>query len=146
MEHVSDILHAKGNSVWSVEPSQTVGEALKMLTEKNIGALLVADPDGEIMGVFSERDFARYCAQHGGIPLDKPVKDIMAKEVVYIRPDQSIKNCMALMTEKRIRHLPVIDEKGHLGGLISIGDVVKSAIYEKDILIDQLEHYIVSSI
>jgi CBS domain-containing protein len=144
MEHVTDILHEKGDTVWTISPDAPVRDALALFAEKNIGALLAATSEGEIAGIFSERDFARYCAEHGDVSLDTPIHKMMQRSVVYIRSDQSVDNCMALMTDKRIRHLPVIDD-GRLKGLISIGDVVKAEIHEKDILIDQLEHYIVSS-
>ncbi|MFO7849123.1 MAG: CBS domain-containing protein [Spirochaetia bacterium] len=142
METVKDILSHKGSEVWAVNPETKVREALKLMKEKNIGALLVVDKDEELQGIFSERDYARKTDPsntQGVCPADKNVSDLMTKSVVYIKDNQTVDQCMAIMTEKRLRHLPVLHE-GKIGGLISIGDVVKAVITEKDFIIDQMEH------
>lgn len=140
METVRQLVEAKGGRVWSVTPDTSVYEALRLMAERNIGALLVLEGD-QLRGIFSERDYARKVILKGRSSRDTPVKEIMTSEVLYLRPEQSVKECMALMTEKRIRHLPVL-EGNQLIGLISIGDVVKSVISEQEFLIDQLENYI----
>jgi CBS domain-containing protein len=144
METVKDILKEKGKEVWALKPDTTVSEALKMMSNKNIGAVLVVDEKEKMRGIFSERDFARKSVakeNQSGCPTDGKVEDFMSKEVVYVKEEQTIDNCMALMTEKRLRHLPVLHDS-ELVGLISIGDVVKAVISEKDFIIDQMEHYI----
>jgi CBS domain-containing protein len=144
METVKDVLSEKGKQIWAVKPETTVADALKLMAEKNIGAVLVVDEKEKMRGIFSERDFARKSVAgkgSGGCPTDGLVRDFMSSEVVYVKEEQSIDNCMALMTEKRLRHLPVLHE-GDIVGLISIGDVVKAVISEKDFIIDQMEHYI----
>jgi CBS domain-containing protein len=145
MENVADILNHKGRDVWNIRPDEPVERALADITEKNIGALLVLDEKENPVGIFTERDFTRYCAVHEKIDLQIPVGDVMNKEVVCIREDQTVENCMILMTEKRIRHLPVIHDKKVIG-MVSIGDVVNACIHEKELLIDQLEHYITGSL
>ncbi len=144
MEFVKDVISKKGNNFWSVTPETSVKASLDLMAEKNIGAVPVLDKNGEISGIFSERDYTRACSKDNTLCLECPVSDIMTSRVFCIAPEQSVDNCMALMTEKRIRHLPVLDGTA-LVGIISIGDVVKSVISEKDILIDQLEHYIEGS-
>lgn len=144
MEFVKDVISKKGDSFWSVTPETSVKSSLVLMAEKNIGAVPVLDKNGEISGIFSERDYTRACAKDNNLCLECPVSDIMTSRVFCIDPEQSVDNCMALMTEKRIRHLPVLEGTA-LVGIISIGDVVKSVISEKDILIDQLEHYIEGS-
>ncbi len=144
METVRDILSHKGSEVWAIEPDAQVREALKLMKEKNIGALLVVDKKDELKGIFSERDYARKTVTAGEeskCPVDKKVKELMTGSVVYIKDDQTVDQCMAIMTEKRLRHLPVLHE-GKTAGIISIGDVVKSVIKEKNFIIDQMEHYI----
>ncbi|MFP4180252.1 MAG: CBS domain-containing protein [Spirochaetaceae bacterium] len=144
METVKDILSHKGTDVWAVNPDTKVRDALKLMKEKNIGALLVVDKNEELQGIFSERDYARktdtYHAE-GSCPADENVDALMTKSVVYIKDNQTVDQCMAIMTDKRLRHLPVLHED-KIGGLISIGDVVKAVIHEKDFIIDQMEHYI----
>jgi CBS domain-containing protein len=144
METVKDILSHKGTEVWAVNPDTKVREALKLMQEKNIGALLVVDKNEELKGIFSERDYARKTLIVGDesvCPVDKKVEELMTSSVVYIKDTQTVDHCMAIMTEKRLRHLPVLHE-GKVSGLISIGDVVKAVISEKDFIIDQMEHYI----
>ncbi len=140
MEIVSDILKEKGHEVLSVTPETSVFEALKLMADKNVGSLLVLKND-ELIGLFSERDYARKVILKGKSSKDTPVNEIMSSRVVYVRPSQTIEECMALMTDKRVRHLPVFKDK-QLVGLISIGDVVKAIISEHEFLIHQLENYI----
>jgi CBS domain-containing protein len=142
MQTVRDLLAKKGKHVWSVEAGQTVYEALQLMAERDIGALLVRDGDRPA-GIISERDYARQVVLKGKTSKDTPVRDVMTTRVVYIRPEQNVEECMALMTDKRIRHLPVM-EAGEVIGLVSIGDVVKAVISEKQFLIEQLEQYISS--
>ncbi len=140
MKLVSQLLRAKGHEVWSVTPDTSVFDALELMADKNVGALLVLEAD-KLTGIFSERDYARKVILKGKASRDTPVKEIMTAEVVYVRPEQSIEECMALMTNKRIRHLPVL-EGNQLLGVISIGDVVKTIISEQEFTISQLENYI----
>jgi CBS domain-containing protein len=134
------LLQSKGGGIWSVTSTSTVFDALRTMAEKNVGALLVIDEE-RLVGIVSERDYARKVALKGKSSKDTLVKEIMTEKVVYIRPDESIEECMALMTEKHFRHLPVIDN-GTLIGVISIGDVVRTVISEQKFIIAQLENYI----
>jgi CBS domain-containing protein len=140
MRTVKDILRIKGSAVWSVSPDDTVYEALTFMAEKNIGAVLVM-ADNTLVGILSERDYARKVDLLGKQAKGTPVRDIMTERVVYVRPDETVEECMALMTDKRVRHLPVMEE-GRVIGIVSIGDVVKSIISEQEFIIEQLEHYI----
>jgi CBS domain-containing protein len=140
MRTVRDILQGKGTEVWSVTPDTTVVDALKLMAEKNIGAVLVLDED-RVVGVLSERDYARKVTLQGRTSKDTAAREIMSGRVVGVEPQQTVEDCMALMTDKRIRHLPVV-EGGEVIGVVSIGDIVKAIISEKEFLIDQLEHYI----
>lgn len=140
MNFVIEILKMKGREVWTVSPDSTVYDALQVMADKNVGALMVLERD-EVVGVFSERDYARKIILKGKASKDTLVREIMNTELVWVRPDQTIEVCMNLMTDKRIRHLAVLDE-GRLVGVISIGDVVKAIISEQDFTIQQLEHYI----
>ena len=142
MKTVGDVLRVKGNAVLAAEPDATVYHALTVMAEKNIGALVVREGE-RVVGIFSERDYARQVILKGKASKETTVREIMTARVVYVRPAQTIDDCMALMTDKRIRHLPVMDE-GQLIGLLSIGDVVKAVISEKQFLIEQLENYITS--
>lgn len=142
MKTVRDLLKQKGRDIWSVAPDSTVYDALKVMAEKNIGAVLVREA-GRPVGIFSERDYARQVILKGKSSKDTPVREVMTSKVVFVRPEQSIEDCMALMTDKRFRHLPILEE-GQLVGLLSIGDVVKALISEKDFLIEQLANYISS--
>jgi CBS domain-containing protein len=141
MTFVTDLLKRKGRDVWTVSSNSTVYDALQEMADKNVGALMVVDGDN-LVGVFSERDYARKIILHGKASKDTPVREIMSSEVFCVRPDQTIEQCMQLMTQKRIRHLPVLDE-GRLAGVISIGDVVKAIISEQEFAIQQLEQYII---
>lgn len=142
MQNVRDLLAKKGNQVWSIEAGRTVYEALELMAAKDVGALLVLD-GGRPVGMFSERDYARQVILKGKASKDTPVRDVMTTRVVYVQPQQNVEECMALMTDKRIRHLPVL-EQDNVIGLVSIGDVVKAVISEKQFMIEQLEHYITS--
>jgi len=140
MTTVRNILQTKRPEIWSVEPETPVMAALKLMDEKNIGALVVARA-GSVLGILSERDYARKLVLKGRSSSDATVQDLMTSSVITVTPDQSMDQCMDLMTSKRIRHLPVV-ENDKLIGLISIGDVVKAVISEKEFLIKQLENYI----
>ena len=140
MQTVRDILKGKGSDVWSVEPDATVFEALQRMAEKEVGALVVMHGT-QIVGLMSERDYARKIILHGRASPTTLVKEIMTSPVMYIHLDQAIEECMSLMTEKRMRHLPVI-EHGKLVGLISIGDIVKSIIADQQFIIEQLVRYV----
>ena len=140
MKTVAQLLRTKGHGVLSVSPELSVFEALKVMAEKNVGALLVLEGE-RLVGVFSERDYARKVILKGKSSKDTPVREIMSSHVLYVRPEQTIEDCMALMTDKRVRHLPVL-EHGQLVGVISIGDVVKALIAEQQFIIAQLQNYI----
>ncbi len=140
MKRVDQLLHEKGADFWSVIPEATVFKALELMAEKNIGAVLVMEGD-HLAGIFSERDYARKVALVGRSSKDIPVQQIMTSKVVCVRPEQSIEECMALMSNKHIRHLPVI-EGDRVVGVISVGDVVKALVSEQEFIISQLEHYI----
>ena len=143
MRYVSELLKKKGNDLWSVSTDTPVYKALELMFEKNCGAVLVMDEE-KLVGIFSERDYARKVILKGKSSKDTPVEAIMSSEVVCIEPTQTIDDCMTLMTEKRIRHLPVLEGEETLVGLISIGDVVKEVISEQEFIIHQLEDYISS--
>jgi len=137
---VKHILRTKGNAVLSAAPTVPVREALTRMLDINVGSLVVVQ-DGRVIGLFTERDFARTVAREGESSVLGTVGDIMSGDVLYVTPDATIDQCMALMTERRTRHLPVI-ENDELVGIVSIGDVVKALIEDKDFAIDQLERYI----
>lgn len=137
---VSHVLQEKGNRIWSVSPDSTVYEALTLMAEKNLGAVLVMD-GAKIAGMFSERDYARKMILKGKSSKETLVREIMTTDVLFVRPSYSIEDCMALMTDKRTRHLPVMEGE-QLMGVISIGDVVKAIITEHRFVIKQLENYI----
>lgn len=140
MDQVWQLLANKGHEVWSVGPDDTVFEALQRLAEKDVGALVVLD-GGELVGIFSERDYARKVILQGKSSTDTLVREVMSSRVLYVRPEQSVDECMALMTKNHFRHLPVVDGN-QLVGVISIGDLVKSVISHQEFLIEQLENYI----
>jgi CBS domain-containing protein len=138
---VAHILQEKSNqSVHTIAPQQTVFDALKLMAEMRIGALVVAENE-RIVGIFSERDYARKVALLGRTPQETSVREVMSSPVMYVRPTQTNEECMVLMTENRLRHLPVVDDE-KLIGLVSIGDLVKDIISEQQFIIEQLEHYI----
>ena len=140
MKTVRDILEVKGHDVWRVPFEATVFDALQLMAEKEVGALVVVDGPKPV-GIISERDYARKVILHGRASPTTLVKEIMTSHIVYTHPDQPIEECMAIMTDKRIRHLPVMDES-KLVGIISIGDLVKTIIAEQRFTIEQLERYI----
>jgi len=140
MTTVRDVLDRKGRQVFSVNPEDSVYRALEIMSDNRIGALMVVD-SGKLVGVVSERDYARKIALKGKSSRDTSVGEIMTRNVYCIRPGARIEDCMALMTEKSVRHLPVIDEE-NLDGVISIGDVVKATITHQEFIIEQLEHFI----
>jgi CBS domain-containing protein len=140
MKTVHEILENKGKQIWSISPDSTVLDALKLMAEKKIGALLVIK-DENLAGIMSERDYARKVILHGKFSKDTLVSEIMSSKVLYVNSGLSTEECMALMISKRVRHLPVIDSE-KLIGIISIGDIVKAVIDEKEFVIDQLVHYI----
>src|SRR6516165_3115084 len=140
MTTVHHILEDKGRQVWSVRPGDKVYDAIKMMADKDVGSLVVLD-GSKIVGIVTERDYARNVFLKGHASPKTRVDDIMERNVVCVGPDQSIEECMALMTTKRLRHLPVI-EHGELLGIVSIGDLVKSIISDRELVIEQLEHYI----
>ena len=140
MKLVSELLRAKEREIWSVGPDSSVLEALNLMADKNVGALLVFEEE-KLVGIFSERDYAGKVILKGKASKDTTVKEIMSSKVLYVKPEQTVEDCMALMTDKRIRHLPVLEEDQVIG-VISIGDVVKAIISDKDFMIHQLESYI----
>jgi CBS domain-containing protein len=141
MKKVAQILQSKSDpTVHTVVPTASVFDALKLMAEKNIGALLIMEGE-TIVGMLSERDYARKIVLMGRSSKETPVRDVMTRPVLYVGPQQSTEECMALMTEKRLRHLPILDD-GKLIGLISIGDLVKDIISEQNFVIEQLQFYI----
>jgi CBS domain-containing protein len=142
METIKELLKAKGDTVWTIQANASVFDALKSMAEKEVGALVVLD-GRSIVGMVSERDYARNVALKGRVSTETPVRDIMTTRVVCVRPDQSVDEGMALITDKRVRHLPVI-ENDALVGIVSIGDLVKATIETQQFVIAQLENYISS--
>jgi CBS domain-containing protein len=169
MTTVARLLDSKGHDVWSIAPDASVYQAIELMAAKNIGALLVLEDDKAasrsqtaasrsqaapgrsqaapgrsqpVAGIVSERDYARKVILQGKSSRKTPVRDIMTTRVVYVRPERTIDECMALMTEHDIRHLPVLDSDDRPIGMISIGDAVRSMLSEKEVLIQQLESYI----
>ncbi len=140
MNKVTYILRTKSSRVWKIPQDATVLEALQIMAEKHIGAVLVMDGK-EVAGIFTERDFARKVGLFDTKPSAVKVGEVMSSELITISPNDSVNVCMELMTEKRIRHLPVLD-KDHLVGIVSIGDVVKDIIDELQFMVKQLENYI----
>ncbi len=140
MNPVKKLLAVKGQQVWTVSPDATILDGLKLMAEKNIGALLVLDGE-QVVGIFTERDYARRVELAGKKTAETRIAEVMTQNVITVEPTQSVNECMVLMTEKRIRHLPVM-EQGRLVGLISIGDVVKDIIEELQFHVKQLESYI----
>jgi CBS domain-containing protein len=141
MKKVAQILRSKSDpAVHTVAPTASVFDALKLMAEKNIGALLIVEGE-TIVGMLSERDYARKVILMGRSSKDTPIRDVMTSPVMYVNPQQSTEECMALMTDSRLRHLPVLDD-GKLIGLISIGDLVKDIISEQNFVIEQLQFYI----
>ena len=140
MKTVKQILQSKTHGILSISPDATVYDALKLMAEKEVGALLVLEAD-KLVGIISERDYARKVILHGKSSKEIHVSDIMTSKIVYVSTAQTVDECMALMTDKRVRHLPVY-EGDRLIGVVSICDLVKEAISEREYIIKQLEHYI----
>ena len=140
MKRVRDLLREKDTDMWSVAPDDTVYDAIKLMADKNIGAVLVLD-GGRLVGLLSERDYARKITLENRRSRGTAVRDVMTTHVAYAEPSETLEECMALMTDKRFRHLPVMEDDT-LIGVLSIGDLVKAVIAEQRFLIKQLEHYI----
>ncbi|MCA9968871.1 MAG: CBS domain-containing protein [Anaerolineales bacterium] len=141
MATVGQLLMTKGSDVWAVGPDDTVFAALQLMADKNIGAVMVLEGD-RVVGIMSERDYARKVILQQRASRSTPVREIMTADVVFVRPELSLEKCLALMTDKRIRHLPVLHTDSELAGIVSIGDVVKAVIEQQKVLINHLEDYI----
>jgi CBS domain-containing protein len=140
MTTVKDVLDRKGRTVWSIRSVESVYRALEVMAEHDVGALLVTE-NGQLVGVMSERDYARKIALRGRASGETTVRDIMTSDVYSITPQTRIEDCMALMTGRRIRHVPVMDGD-RVDGIVSIGDVVKATIVDQEFVIEQLEQFI----
>ena len=140
MKSLNQLLAAKGSQVYSIRPDAKVIEALQLMAHKDVGALVVVDGE-KLVGIVSERDYARKVILHGRSSQDVPVRDVMTSPVITVDPTYSVEQCMALVTQKRVRHLPVL-ENDRLIGVLSIGDLVKEVIAEQEQTIKQLESYI----
>ena len=140
MKSARQLLETKGSDVWSIHPDAAVYDAIKVMADRGVGALMVLD-GGAVVGVISERDYARKVILRGRSSKDTAVKEIMTARVVYARPDQTVEECMALMTEKRIRHLPVMDDSG-LCGIITTGDILAYQVREQEYTIQHLNNYV----
>jgi CBS domain-containing protein len=144
MKTVDNLLKKKGSQIWAIGPDASIYEAVSMMAEKGIGALLVMEGE-QLHGIISERDYARKVILAGKSSRQTPVREIMTTAVLCAKLEQSVEQCLALMTDKRIRHLPVADG-GKVVGLVSIGDLVKEIIAEQQFIIEQLEHYIAGQV
>ncbi|HEU4992829.1 MAG TPA: CBS domain-containing protein [Luteimonas sp.] len=142
MRTVRQLLEAKAPGVFAIGPEAPVLDAIRLMAEKRIGALLVMEA-GALAGIVSERDYARKVVLQGRSSRETPVRDIMTADVVSVRLDDTAERCMALVTDRRIRHLPVLDA-GHVVGVVSIGDLVKAVIEDQQLELDQLQRYIAS--
>ena len=140
MSTISEILRHKGSDVWSIQPDASILQAIEKMAQKEVGALLVMESD-RLAGIITERDYARRVALEGRSSRDSQVRDIMSTRVLCARPEQTVQECMALMSDKRARHLPVVDHKKVIG-LVSIGDLVKNIINEQQHEIESLQYYI----
>jgi CBS domain-containing protein len=143
MKSVEKVLRTKGSEAWHIAPQATVYEALQLMSEKEIGSILVLE-EGEVVGIFTERDYARKLILKGKFSKDTAVRELMTQDVLYVEPQNTIEDCMVLMTKNRVRHLPVMDN-GKLAGIVSLGDMVKHIISEQESTIAQLEKYITGS-
>lgn len=141
---IEHVLHGKGDDVWAVAPTASVADAVAELRHRGVGALVVADDPSTVTGILSERDVVRALATTGAAVLDQPVSDLMTREVFTCGPRATVDDLMGLMTDRRIRHVPVLDERGALIGLVSIGDVVKSRIDELRTEAATLQDYLAS--
>ncbi|MEO3430637.1 CBS domain-containing protein [Pelagibius sp. CAU 1746] len=140
MTTIKQILDSKGHDVLTVRPDDTVLQALELMASKNVGAVIVTENDAPV-GIFTERDYARNVILKGRSSSNTPIRDIMVPDVIFVKPEQTVDECMAIMSEKRFRHLPVM-QGGKLAGIVSIGDLVKTIIDEQKFTIQQLQGYI----
>ena len=140
MTTVQQLLDKKGREVWSVHPDDTVFDAIKKMADEDVGSVVVVD-DGNAVGIFTERHYARNVFLKGKTSPTTLVGDVMERQVVCVRPEETVEECMAVMTEKRVRHLPVMHQ-GKLAGILSIGDLVKSKIADQEFTIEQLVDYV----
>ncbi len=140
MNSISQILKAKGDKVWSIAPQETAHKALQLMSDKDLGALVVIDK-GNVVGIFTERDYARKKILKGKSSRNTAVSELMTKEVRYVNPGTSVEDCMALMTDKCVRHMPVMEKK-KLVGVVTMGDVVKQLIEDQKSKIQELKRYI----
>jgi len=140
MTTIKQVLDTKGHDVLTVQPGDTVLHALEQMASRNVGAVLVVE-NGAPIGIFTERDYARNVILKGRSSSTTPVRDIMSADVIFVQPEQTVDECMAIMTDKRFRHMPVLDE-GKLSGIVSIGDLVKTIIDQQEFTIEQLKGYI----
>lgn len=140
MKTVRDILNSKGHEVWAVGPDDTVFDVVQQMADRGVGSLLVMDGE-KLIGIVTERDYARKIILKDKSSKTSAVRDVMTTQVLCVTPERTVDECLALMTDKRARHLPVLDQ-GKVVGVVSIGDLVKAVISEQQILIDQLQHYI----
>ena len=140
MNFIRQILKTKGNKIWSIAPQDTAYKALQIMSKENLGALLVIDK-GKVVGIFTERDYARKVILKGKSSKTTTVSELMTKEVLYVDPGTSVEDCMVLMTEKCVRHLPVMEKK-QLVGVVTVGDVVKQLISDQKFKIQEMERYI----
>ena len=143
---INQLLMQKGREIVTIAPGATVFDAIQLMDSKNIGSLLVLNAHGKIAGIFAERDCFRKVVLAGKTSHEVQVKSVMTKKVIYASPEDTVDACMAMMTEKRIRHLPVIDSQDRVVGIISIGDLVKFVVSEQDAMIRNLEKYIEGSL
>ena len=140
MDTVLQLLNTKGNEVWTVLPDETVLDAIQKMADKDVGSLVVIE-DGKPVGIFTERHYARNVFLKGKHSPTTLIREVMSTRIVCVSPEQTIEECMAVMTDKRIRHLPILDH-GELVGIVSIGDLVKSRLADQEFIIEQLAHYI----
>jgi IMP dehydrogenase len=143
---INQLLMQKGREIITISPQESVLDAIKLMDAKNIGSLLVLNAQGKIAGIFAERDCFHKVILAGKLTSQVQVRAAMTRKVIYASPENTVDECMALMTQKRIRHLPVIDSQGHVVGIISIGDLVKFVVSEQDAMIRNLEKYIEGSL
>lgn len=145
MHPISSLLHQKSPNLWSVTPDTTVFNAIKLMSEKNVGALPVMTTEGRLVGIVTERDYTRKVALQGKSSKETPVREIITREIVTVTPEYTVEDCMRLMTEHRVRHLPVV-EGMKVVGIISIGDLVNWIIFTQDATIEQMERYIAGGV
>jgi CBS domain-containing protein len=141
---ISALLHHKSAALWSIAPEATVFEAIQLMADKNIGSLLVMS-GGKLVGMFTERDYTRKIVLHGKSSKATKVQEILSRELISVTPHHTVEECMKLMTEKRVRHLPVLDNE-KVTGIVSIGDLVNWTISAQDAAIDQMEQYIAGGV